>query len=131
MKKLTIQLTATFTFLLIAAFTLQSFKPCQDAAKTAGINFQVTTSSGCTVEILGNASYDTPPLKVIWSSGRVSLSGRCGNTTADLIFYVITNTAGQIVDIEWNVPESADVENLLADPEIEDAFKAYLEQVLI
>jgi hypothetical protein len=133
MRKLTIQLTATFTLLLIAAFALQSFKPYEKAAKTAGVDFLVTTSSGCTVNILGNAIYDTPPLVVSWASGRVSLSGNCapGARTADVIFDVVTDSHGQIIDIKWKVPESRDVENYLADPEIEDAFKAYLQQLLI
>lgn len=133
MRKLTIQLTATFTLLLIAAFALQSFKPYEKAAKTVGVDFLVTTSGGCTVNILGNATYDTPPLVVSWASGRVSLSGTCapGARTADVIFYVVTDGHGQIIDIKWNVPESRDVENFLADPEVEDAFKAYLQQLLI
>lgn len=133
MRKLTIQLTATFTLLLLAAFTLQSFKPHEKAAKTAGVDFLVTTSGGCTVNILGNVIYDAPPLVVDWAAGRVSLAGRCapGTRTADLIFYVVTDGNGEIIDIKWDVPESQDVENFLADPEIEDAFKAYLQQLLI
>jgi hypothetical protein len=133
MRKLTIQLSAAFTLLLIAVFALQSFTPYEKAAKTVGVDFQVTTSGGCTVNILGNVIYGTPPLVVSWASGRVSLSGACspGSRTADLIFDVITDSHGQIIDIKWNVPESRDVQNFLADPEVEDAFKAYLQQLLI
>jgi len=133
MRKLTIQLTATFSLLLIAAFALQSFKPSEKAAKTANVDFLFTNSSGCTVNILGGVSYDTPPLVVSWASGRVSLAGSCkpGARTADLLYEVVTDSHGQIIDIKWNVPESRDVENYLADPEIEDAFKAYLQQLLI
>jgi hypothetical protein len=47
------------------------------------------------------------------------------------LYEVVTDSHGQIIDIKWNVPESRDVENYLADPEIEDAFKAYLQQLLI
>lgn len=135
MRKLTIQLTATFTLLLLAAFALQSFKPQPEKAfKSVPVDFTVTTSAGCSIRILGNVDYDTPPLVVNWASGRVELSGNCGTSrpAADLSFdKIITDGKLRIVDIIWNVPEDRNVERILSDPEIEDAFIAYLQRLLI
>jgi hypothetical protein len=133
MRKLTIQLTASVTLLLLAAFALQSFKFPMKIFQTANVDFTFTTSGGCTVNILGGVDYTTPPLVVNWASGRVSLSGRCkpGTGTADLYYEVITDAHGEIIDIIWHVPESGAIEGFLAEPEIEDAFKAYLQQLLI
>lgn len=133
MRKLTIQLAATFTLLLVAAFTLQSFKPHEKAFQTANVDFLITTASGCTINILGGVSYSTSPLVVDWAGGRVSLAGKCmpGTGTVDLVYDVVVDGSGRIIDIKWRVPESQDVENFLADPEIEEAFKAYLQQLLI
>jgi hypothetical protein len=134
MRKLTIQLTATFTLLLIAAFALQSFKPREAKAATwVPVDFVVNTSSGCSVNIRGSVTYTTPPLVVSWASGMVAFTGNCGTSRpgADLIFDIVTDGKLKIIDIKWNVPEDPKLEVILSDPEIEDAFIAYLQQLLI
>ncbi len=134
MRKLTIQLSATFAFLTFIAFVLQSFTPGSGKPLAqAVVNFTTTTSAGCTVTIQGNATYNTPPLVVSFAAGVVRLEGNCspGRGAADLLYDVITDANGNIIDIKWNVPESNDVENFLGNPEIEEAFKAYLQQLLI
>src|SRR5919199_240335 len=112
MRKLTIQLAATFILFMLATFVLQSFKLHENAFKTANVDFLVTTSGGCTVNIIGGVSYNTPPLVVNGASGRVSLTGRCKprTGTVDLLFDVVTDGNGQIIDIKWRVPGSTDVE---------------------
>ena len=134
MRKLTIQLTATFTLLLIAAIALLSFKPNKKAANQVPVDFTVTTSSGCTIRVLGYVDYTTPPLVVNGASGRVELSANCRSSrpAADIIFgKIVTDGKLKILDVIWSVPEDPSIEQILSDPEIEDAFIAYLQQVLI
>lgn len=134
MRKLIIPFTATLTVLLFVAFFFQSFNTRGARAFTdINVDHTVTTSTGCSVRFLVNLQYTTPPLVVTWGGGSFRLTGNCGTNkeVADLVFTIVTDASGRITDIRWNVPEDHSLETILSNPEVEDAFKAYLQTVLI